>query len=314
MLERISALFSSPLIRLIPVDLGARFVKVPVAVIEGNRSGMTLLVTGGTDGDEYAGMEAAYAIIEKYASRDFAGRLIVVPILNVPGFEAECSLNPMDGKFPKLVGLGNARGTASERLIRWLVDSYALRADAWMDLHGGAITEGVRPFVWLFETGVREADLFAQSYASTCGADTVLFEKCGVSGKAVELARSGCAYVLAESGARGGRNAEDVERHLRWTEALMRELGMIPMEIERHESSRILRRAHYVRAPYEGIWRPAKFSPDAIERGTTIGTCARLDGSGERKMTVTTPGVGLWWKETMAMREGDILIAIGGRD
>jgi hypothetical protein len=315
MLRHIASLFScaSP-IKLVSVDLGTRSIRIPVAEIVGNRPGRTLLVTGGTDGDEYAGVEAAYALVDKYASGDIAGRLVVIPILNLPGFEAECSVNPMDGRFPKMVGLGKVRGTASERLMRWLADAYALRADAWIDLHGGAITEGVRPFLWLFETGVREADLLAQSYLRSCGADTVLFEPCVGAGKAVDLARGGCMYALAESGARGRRDKEDIERHVAWTEALMRELGMIQGGVEAHDPPRILRRARYVYAPFAGIWRPAEFSPDAIVQGTVIGTCAKLDGTGERKIPAPTSGVGLWWKETMAMREGDILLAIGGRD
>lgn len=301
---------SSP-IRMVPVDLGDRAVKVPVAEIVGARPGKTLLVTGGTDGDEYAGMAAAYALIERYAGGDFAGRLVVVPVLNVPGFEAECSPNPIDGKFPKLVGLGDARGTATDRLMRWLVESYARSSAAWMDLHGGAITEGVRPYVWLFESGERETDLFAQAYARTCGADTVLFERAGPVSKAGRLAAGGCCYVLAESGARGFRDPEDMERHVGWTEAMMRSLGMIDGRDEPCEPGLLLRRVHYVRVPFAGIWHPSDFSPDNIEQGMALGTCTRLDGTGEKTITAPASGVGLWWKETMAMRDGDILIAIG---
>lgn len=311
MLEFLFKSSSASPIRMVPVDLGGHVVHVPVAEIEGSRPGKTLLVTGGTDGDEYAGMAAAYALIEKYAGGDFAGRLVVVPVLNVPGFEAECSPNPLDGKYPKLVGLGNARGTATDRLMRWLAESHASRAAAWMDLHGGAITEGVRPYVWLFECGVPEHDLFAQTYGRTCGAGTVLFERAGVMSKAGELARGGCCYVLAESGARGFRDAEDVERHVGWTEAMMRSLGMIAGDAEAGEPGLVLRRVHFVRVPFAGIWHPSDFSPDAIEQGMTLGTCVRLDGTGEKAITAPASGVGLWWKETMAMRDGDILIAIG---
>ncbi|OGL99073.1 hypothetical protein A2501_02870 [Candidatus Uhrbacteria bacterium RIFOXYC12_FULL_57_11] len=292
------------------VGFGDRSVKVPVAEIDGNRSGRTLLVTGGTDGDEYAGMEAAYGLIKKYADGDFAGRLVVVPVVNVPGFEAECSQNPMDGKFPKLVGLGNARGTPTDRLMRWLVETHAFKADAWLDLHGGAMTEGVRPFVWTFQTGVNEPDLLAQAFMRSCGADTALVERCG-AGKAVELARQGCAYALVESGARGRCDAESVSRHVAWSEAMMRCLGMIDGKAVPRDPERVLSRVQYVRVPYAGAWHPADFSPDAIERGMTLGTCFRLDGTDQRTITAPVSGTGLWWKETMAMRDGDILIAIG---
>lgn len=299
-------------VRLERVDLGVGKADVPVADISGNAPGKTLLVTGGTDGDEYAGMAAAYALVDRYAGRGFAGRLVVVPVLNAPGFFAESSRNPLDGKFPKMVGLGRERGTASERLVRWLAETYAFRADAWMDLHGGAITEGVRPFLWLFETGVPAADLLAQGYYRSSGADTVLFERAGSGSKAGELARRGCVYALAESGARGERMADDVARHVAWTEAMMRRLGMLPSGPDVSDGpSLLLRRASYLYAPFDGIWYPADVSPDAIERGMPLGTCTRLDGSAARTIHAPSSGVGLWWKETMAMREGDVLVAVG---
>jgi predicted deacylase len=304
-------LFSRGPIRMVPVGLGARTVRVPVFDMAGARPGKTLLVTGGADGDEYAGMEAAYALIAKYAGGDFAGRLVVVPVLNVPGFEAECSQNPMDGKFPKMVGLGKPGGSPTERLMHWLASEYAGSADAWMDLHGGAITEGVRPFVWLFESGSRENDLLAQAYARGCGADTALFERVGAGSKAGELARRGCCYVLAESGARGGRDASDAARHMDWTEAMMRALGMVAGGIAPRDGVTVLRRAHYANAPFAGIWRPFGISPDDIARGQPVGACVRLDGSGKTTLYAPASGVALWWKETMSMREGDALMVVG---
>jgi hypothetical protein len=301
-------------IRLLPVNLGTHTVRIPVADIAGKRPGKTLLVTGGTDGDEYAGMAAAYRLVEKYADGNLAGRLVVVPILNTPGFEDECSQNPLDGKFPKLVGLGRSDGTATERLKHWLVESYATGSNAWLDLHGGSITEGVRPFVWLFETGVAEADLRAQTFFRSCGAEMVLFERAGNSSKAAQLASRGCVYILCESGARGGRDEEDVERHVRWVEAMMDELGMANGQYPiSNIQSQLLRHVSYVCAPFAGIWQPSDFNPETIAAGEVLGRCVRLDGTSERTLVAPASGVGLWWKETMAMREGDVLCAIGSR-
>jgi hypothetical protein len=56
-------------------------ISIPVADIQGDSPGKTLLVIGGMDGDEYAGIEAAYQLAEKYASKNFASLLFQFLIL-----------------------------------------------------------------------------------------------------------------------------------------------------------------------------------------------------------------------------------------
>ncbi len=300
-------------IRMVPVGLGPTSTSVPVAVILGNRPGKTVLVTGGTDGDEYAGMEAAYALIERFADGDFAGKLIVIPIVNMPGFLDECSQNPLDQRFPKMVFPGKINGTPTERLVHWLVSGYANHADAWLDLHGGAITEGLHPFLWLYESGVPEVDLLAQTFLRSSNAETVIFEKAGSGSKAGTLAGRGCLYALAESGDRGCRASEDIDRHVGWAVSLMSCLGMMdaPTETPRQSQPRVLRRAAIVSVPYEGIWYPADLSDPEVEKGARLGVCVRLDGTDAREIVAPSDGTVLWWKQTMAMRSSDVLVAIG---
>lgn len=295
----------------VTVDLGARVVEVPVARIAGNRPGKTLVVTGGMDGDEYAGMEAAYALAERYAGGDFAGTLVIVPIVNVPGFLAECSQNPMDDTFPKLVYPGSPHGAPTERLVHWLFDGVVRGADAYLDLHGGAITERVRPFLWLFETGHPDADVLAKRYVVCADTDLAVLERAGRGSKAEALARAGCVYALAESGERGVRMEEDILRHVDWAETLMALLGMIDRPASpRPEPPVVLSAVRLIVAPHDGVWRLAALD-DVVAKGSLIGTHMRLDGSGETTVTAPLEGVPLWWKETMAMRKGDVLCALG---
>ena len=300
-------------IQMVPVGLGSTSTSVPVAVLHGNRPGKTLLVTGGTDGDEYAGMEAAYAIVERFADGDFAGKIVVIPVLNMPGYLDECSQNPLDQRFPKMVFPGKVNGTPTERMMHWLVSGYANHADAWIDLHGGAITEGLHPFLWLYESGVPAVDLLAQTFLRSSGADTVVFEKVGAGSKAGTLAGRGCLYAIAESGERGCRTDEDVSRHVGWTVALMAAMGMVdaPTETPRESQPKVLRRAAIVSVPYEGIWYPADLSDPTVEKGMRLGICVRLDGTGSREIVAPSDGTVLWWKQTMAMRQGDVLVALG---
>ncbi|MDO8618158.1 MAG: succinylglutamate desuccinylase/aspartoacylase family protein [Candidatus Uhrbacteria bacterium] len=298
-------------LKTVRVDLGSRVLRMPVADLRGNKPGKTLLITGGMDGDEYAGIEAAYQLAKKFQACDFAGRLVVIPIVNLPGFEAECSLNPLDHRYPKFVFPGRCDGSPTERLIHWLVTTYVQEADVWRDLHGGSLTERMTPFLWTFETGVASVDAFMKTLHATVPAEPVLFERAERSSKAARLARRGCVYVLAESGDRIPR-AEDVTRHREWVECLMGLLGMIKCSSRKLSSaSTILRRVYYAEAPFDGLWYLEAMIPDRLNKGEPLGVCVRRDESGQHPIRSPASGRVLWWKETPSITRGDILCAIG---
>ena len=285
---------------------------IPVAEIEGNRPGKTLLVTGGMDGDEYAGIEAAYRLIEASQDGNFAGRLIVIPIVNMRGFEAECSWNPEDMRFPKHLYPGEPNGTPTAKLVYWLTSTYAHRATVWHDMHAGSITEGLHPFVWAYQTGVPESDAFAQSAIRSMPADLFVFERASAQSKAGQLARRGCAYILTESGERGRQDEEAVARHLAWVQQTMRQIGMIEGAAPaRSGDPTVLHHVIYDRAPMDGLWRAALPMTPTVRRGQMLGTCVRIDGTGTREVRASSDGTPLWWKETMKIKKDELLIAIG---
>ncbi len=311
MLRELLGISKSLPVHMQSVDLGSTTIKVPVADLQGKRPGKTLLVTGGMDGDEYTGMEAAYHLIDEYKSGDFAGRLIVIPIVNIPGFEHECSQNPLDDVFPKHVFPGRLDGKPTERLLHWLTTSYVQHADVWHDLHAGAITEGLNPFVWFYKSGVQAVDKTAQELYSGMNTPCVVHEQVSGFSKAGHLAKGGCVYIIAESGQLGVRNSVDIDRHIDWIKSTMKALGMIEtIRSGPPTSPTILTKVDYVMAPFDGIWRPSG-TRSTLQRNDTLGMGCRIDGSDMREIRASTSGTPLWWKESMAMHKGDILCAIG---
>ena len=191
---------------------------LPVADIIGNKAGPVLLVTAGLDGDEYAGIEAAYAAAEKYSDGNFSGRLIILPLVNMPGFEAGVSHNPLDGKFPKYCIPGQAHGSPTERLMQHIVQTYARTAVLWLDLHSGALGEITTSCIWSSTTGIAAVDARGKHYARVSGAPVAV---CTPAHTGIRiLAPYGCTYVLAES--------EDTTQHSIYIERAMQQLGMLP--------------------------------------------------------------------------------------
>lgn len=288
------------------VDIGPRCVDIPVADFRGHAPGKTLLVTAGMDGDEYASIEAAYRLAEEFSTRAFVGRLVVVPLVNIMGFWNECSQNPLDGLFPKMRLLGKEGGSSTERLTHWLSSHYALQADCWYDAHGGAMTEGLHPFLWAWR-GPRTSELVSTIRDARL-ADVFVDERAHFGSGASLLAKHGCAYMIGESGQRGRREEADIARHTTWVHGVMHAMGMLD-DVASPAAQDVYSRVAFVTARTEGIWRPAHSSL-TVTKGEVLGECVGIDGRLLHTVRAPSGGVRLWWKETMALRKGDVLCAI----
>ena len=309
MLENFFSFQKQSIIKLVPATIGGFLLKIPVADIQGLAPGLTVVVTGGMDGDEYSGIEAAYRIIHQFQNGDFAGRLIVVPIVNIPGFGAECSQCPIDGQFPKNIFPGKAQGTPTEQLVHWLVSNYVSAAELWLDLHAGAITEGLNPFVYLFETDNDRVRACTEKMIEGGISSTVVMEPSRWGSKHAKLAEMGCTYVLAESGSRGNLKEDDVLRHIESVKVAFGAVGLIPAQKINNEPPAIFHEVVYVTGEFDGLWRAAAIGA-TIQKGDVLGEWCRLDGSDKKTIYAARSGCPLWWKETMRMQEGDVLCAI----
>jgi predicted deacylase len=121
-------------------------VRVPLYVACAEQSGPTIVAIGGTHGDEYEGPVGLKNLIHELdQARLVAGRLIVIPVLNVPAFRAASRGSPLDGENMNRVFPGDAAGTITQRIARFVTDEVFPRADVVIDLHaGGAGFEIIR--------------------------------------------------------------------------------------------------------------------------------------------------------------------------
>lgn len=299
------AIFSS-----VQVDLGSLAISLPVFRRQ-NGAGKTLLVTAGMDGDEYASIEAAYRLAEQYHTEPFAGTLIVIPILNLPGFQEEVSFNPLDHKYPKYIQLGNAKGSPSERLMHWLLHTYAEQADAWIDLHGGALTEQLIPFAWLFETGHAAVDTVAAAILERWPAQPVVYEPVARGGRREYLARHGCTSMILEAGAQGIVSESDVQYHLRFTELVLNVLGMREGMPATSVQPRPLRHVAYATVPWEGVWYPAVSAGQTVMAGQELGMVRSFNRRHHQRVVTHHAGTVLWNKVGLYGKSGATVAAVG---
>ena len=128
-------------------------------LINGNADGPALVVTGGVHAAEYASIAAALEFGRSLDPANLRGRVIVVPVMNMPSFTARSIyVCPLDGKNLNRVFPGNARGTASEQIADWVFRNVISQADYYVDLHGGDLIEALVPFTIFFRSGNEHVD------------------------------------------------------------------------------------------------------------------------------------------------------------
>src|SRR5438132_5694692 len=82
---------------------------VPVTVVASGR-GKTALVLAGNHGDEYPGQVALLKLCRELEPDHVAGRVILIPALNLPAAKAATRLSPLDAKNMNRAFPGKADG------------------------------------------------------------------------------------------------------------------------------------------------------------------------------------------------------------
>jgi predicted deacylase len=111
-------------------------LRVPLAITCAPRPGKTIVAIGGTHGDEYEGPVGLKNLINTLDPATLtAGRLIVIPTLNVPAFQSAQRASPLDGGNMNRAFPGRADGTITSRIARFVTDEVLARADVVIDIH-----------------------------------------------------------------------------------------------------------------------------------------------------------------------------------
>jgi len=154
-------------------------VGLPVAVINGARSGRTLYLQAASDGDELNGVGVIRRVVPRLDPGEIAGTILVVGVVNYHAFQVAEHRNPIDDTKMNRTYPGDADGTSSERIAAATFEA-ATRADLALDLHQGSTSRMID------EVRVR------------CGSRHRIHDEC------LELAKAfGCGYVLDQKGPDG---------------------------------------------------------------------------------------------------------------
>lgn len=260
-------------------------VRLPIFVWRGERDGPTVCVTGAVHGDEINGTGAVRQIARDQPFRVVAGTLVLVPVVNVLGFERHSRYLPdrrdLNRSFP-----GLQRGSQTGRLARSFFEQVIERCSYCIDLHTAAVRRTNFPNVRADMTDPEVASL-----ARAFGASLIVSGK-GPKGSLRQAAcAQGCTTIILEAGEVWKVEPSVVEYAIRGIRNCLIFLGMVegkpikpPYQIEADSTK-------WVRAEHGGFLEFHVAPGDIVAANDVIATNTSL--LGDENHTVIAPQGGV---------------------
>ena len=296
-------------------DAGLEKYEWPYIAIVGRQPGPKMLVTAGIHAAEYTGTLAAIRLGAVIDPKDVSGTLVILPLLNRPGFyERSIYVNPEDNDNLNRLFPGDPKGTWGQRFAHRLLTEVIGEFDHSIDLHAGDLIEELVPFVIYRETGDAKRDVEIKRMVDAYGAKWAV--KSAPTGERpgslyAVAALSGVAAMLAESGGNGLPVEEDITRHVRGVENILRTIGSLSGKPDAVEPTTVLASFDWLRSPVEGIFRCRVSVDQRVEKGDVVGEMRDLVGEELAKIAAPVSGVVLFVVTSPAIKKDGLLLAIG---
>lgn len=249
-----------------------RDVSFPVHVKRGLKPGPTVFVTAAVHGDELNGTGAIRSLIVDPEVELLAGTLLLVPVVNVLGFETHSRYLPdrrdLNRCFP-----GSASGSQASRLARVVFEEIVGRCDYGIDLHTAAVRRTNFPNVrgYLEDAKVREL-------AEAFGCE-ILVNDHGPEGAFRRAAcDSGCATIILEAGEVWKVEPSVVEYARRGVKNVLRSFGMISGNVRQPAFRSVVEKMTWVRSNKAGFLQFHVSPGNTVQKDDALATCTTLLG------------------------------------
>jgi N-alpha-acetyl-L-2,4-diaminobutyrate deacetylase len=120
-------------------------VMIPICVVK-RGAGPTALLTGANHGDEYEGPVALFDLARTLKAEDVSGRVIIVPGMNYPAFQAGTRTSPIDKGNLNRMFPGRPDGTVTEKIADFFTRHLLPMVDLVLDFHSGGQTLDFLPY------------------------------------------------------------------------------------------------------------------------------------------------------------------------
>jgi predicted deacylase len=274
-------------------------VRIPVHVIAAKKKGPTVLVTAAIHGDELNGMGIIHELMFGELPELVRGRLVLVPVVNVFGFETQDRYMP-DRRDLNRVFPGRENGSLAARVAYRFFEKVVRPADWLIDLHTGASGRTNFPNV---RGNVRDARV--RELATTFGTELIV-ESAGAEGTLRrEAARAGIPAVILEAGEPGKIEPSVTEVGVRGVLNVLAHLGMVEGTPRRPRWQVRVRKSVWVRAQVGGILRFHVSPGEPVEEGQPLATNMSLFAREQNVLCSPASGIVLGMTTLPTVKPGE---------
>ena len=186
-------------------------IMIPITVVIGG-SGPTVLMTGANHGEEYEGSIALMDLALTLDPALVSGRVIMVPMMNYPAFQAATRTSPIDGGNMNRSFPGRPDGTITEKIADYFQRTLLPMADLVLDIHSGGKTLDFVPFAasHILEDKDQQARCVAAREAFNAPYQTMLLEIDSFGMYDTGAEGLGKVFVTTELGGGGSASATTI--------------------------------------------------------------------------------------------------------
>jgi uncharacterized protein len=258
---------------------------IPAHVWRAKEPGPTVFITAAIHGDEINGTGTLRDLISEPPFELVAGALLLVPVVNMAGFERHMRYFPdrrdLNRSFP-----GSKDGSMTSRVAAVVLREIVGRADFGIDLHTAAVRRTNVPNV--------RGDLDnpeVKRLANAFGTELVMHST-GAEGSLRRTATElGCPTIILEAGESLKVEPTVVETALRGITNVLIELGMVKGDRVRPHYRAIIRRTRWIRAEFGGFLRFHATPGSLVQKGEVLASNTTL--LGEEQGTLVSPDNGV---------------------
>lgn len=289
--------------------------RLPLLYVTGQPPGPMLVVTAAVHGDEYEGVEAIPQIFQQVEPANLRGKLVLVPICNMPAYEAATRSSPIDGLNLARVFPGDVNGTITQRIAYWITEKLLTHADFYIDLHSGGATYNIPTLIgYIRDAG--EMGQRSEAGARAFGAPVLWGHPLPTAaGRTVSAATDlGVPWLYTEAPGGGYARPDDVACFVQGVINVMRWLEMLdgapqprPMTHHLFGDGNL---DQVIDANVAGYFRAEVNLLDAVTAGQRLGVIRDLFGGVIQEVTADQDGIVIMLRRFHRVHVGDGLAQI----
>lgn len=272
---------------------------MPVRVIRAKKPGPTVFITATIHGDELNGTGIIHSLLSDPNLKLKAGALIMVPVVNVFGFESHERYLPdrrdLNRSFPGTVG-----GSLASRYAHRIMESIVGPADFGIDLHSAAFQRTNYPNVRADVTSPEVRRL-----AKAFGCSIIVDGKGPLGSFRREACRAGVPTIILEAGEPWKIEPGVLRLGEQGVRNVLIELGMLEGKLIKPTYQTIVRKTAWVRAKIGGLLKFHISAGDFIEKGQAIATNYSILGDVANVVKSPLEGIALGMTTMPAVKPGE---------